>query len=47
MLVTWQPCPVWFGVQEVRGEEMGGVTYLGCIQWGLVVVGGGNAGAGR
>ena len=31
--VMWQLVPVLFGVQQARGEEMSGVTHLGCIQW--------------
>jgi len=38
-------CLVWCSGSERRGD--GRVTYLGCIQWGLVVVVGGNAGASR
>ena len=34
-LVMWQPVPVLFGVQQTRGEEMGGVTHLGCMQWAV------------
>jgi len=40
-----QSCLVWCSGSERGGDR--GVTYLGCIQWGLVVVVGGNAGAGR
>jgi len=42
--VTWQLRPVWFGVQAARGGVMGGVTHLGCMQWVLVVVVGGDGG---
>jgi len=42
--VTWQLRPVRFGVQAARGGVMGGVTHLGCTQWVLVVVVGGDGG---
>ena len=39
MSVTWQPRPVWFGVQEVRGEEMGGsLAYNGGLLLLLVAM---------
>jgi hypothetical protein len=44
--VTWQPRAV-FGVQEARGEGVGGVTHLGCVQWALVVVVNSGGGGGR
>jgi len=36
--VTWQPCPVWFGVQEVKGEEIGGSPTWVAYNRGLLLL---------
>jgi len=38
-------CLVWCSGSERGGDR--GVTHLGCMQWGLVTVVGGDAGAGQ